>query len=179
MAEDQAPRTFRLGTTRAATPGPTPAPESGRRAAAPKSQRPMAAAKDVERAVAMMDTLYALMADGFELFGLEETGAKWQSATTKLRRTNKDSLSASPKLARQIANIGEGGGATTFFLAHAIAIATLYPVAAKEMRGNLNAQTARHAAEEMPAEPDWDAFARSAATPDPGGYNVGEYIPGL
>lgn len=181
MADDGSTRTFRLGQTR--TPEPPPA---GRRAATPpKSQtpsKPMASKGDVDRAVAMLDTMYELISDGFELFGLEETHEKWGSAVTKLRRTNRDSLSASPKLAKQIANLGEGGGATTFFIAHIVAFGTLYPTARRELAANLADRPARHAAPDAgTGGPDWDSFAQQMQTEAtmPGGYNAGEHIPGL
>lgn len=186
MAEE---RTFTISSP-GKTPGSSQTPagasaSSGRRSATtPKSQsgtaRPMAAKADVEKAMAIMNTAYRLVADGLELFGLEETGAKWETASANLRKANADSLSSAPKLAKSIANIGESSGASAFFLAHVMAIATVVPAARRELESKAQDRVPRHAAE--PADFDWESMG-TVPEPDPsswpGGYDPSVHIPGL
>jgi hypothetical protein len=183
---DIPPRSFQITPPKGSTAKEEPKPR--RRAdTAPKTPtaRGRAEAADVEKAMAILGTLYELTSSGMELFGLVETRAKWQEATAKLQRTNADSLSASPKLAKSIAAVGEQGGAGAFFLSHAFAVAVIVPTARREMTERLEeAQAGRHAAPASSESFDFEQAARTVfeqdqGAPFPGGYDPSVFIPGV
>lgn len=167
--------------------GNTDAPKTGRRAATP---RPLANSQDVKKAEAVLSSAYTLIGNGLEIFGATEALAKWEENSAKLRATNADALVNSPRLAHQIASIGEGGGAITLIVAHAAAVIPVAIIAQREIVHRLeNSERGRHNAEEPAPEPGagFDSFLAGAG-PDipappganmPGGYDPSVYIPGI
>jgi hypothetical protein len=163
-----------------------PPPKTGRRAATP---RPLANSTDVRKAEAVLSSGYTLIGNGLEIFGATEALAKWEVNSAKLRATNADALINSPKLAHQIATIGEGGGAVTLIIAHLAAIVPVALIARTEIQTRIaESGRGRHASEEPP-EPGstFDSFLANAG-PDipsppganmPGGYDPSVFIPGI
>lgn len=82
-------------------------------------------AATLKQALATLDSLYSFTASGLLMLGLPQTAMDWAESAEKLSKTNGEALKASPRLAKAIANAGNVGGATTFVVAHAMAISSL------------------------------------------------------
>lgn len=114
-----------------------------------------AATADVKKAMATLDSAYNMVATGFVMFGLTETGNAWIDAAEQLKLTNEDALKASPKLAKAIAGAGSTGGAATFILTHAMALAGVFGALRKELaERRVTAETEQSF--EQPVSRDYD-----------------------
>jgi len=91
-------------------------------------------AATLKQALASLDSLYDFTTLGLTMFGFAETASEWVTAAESLRATNEDALKASPRLAQAIARAGSVGGATTFFIAHAVALGGVMRSAQAELR---------------------------------------------
>lgn len=103
-------------------------------------------AATLKQALATMESLYSVTTAGLLMFGLTETATAWAASTEDLTKTNEDALKAAPRLAKAIANAGSVGGATTFVVAHVMAIAGVMRIASNEL-----------AARRQPGEEDAEA----------------------
>lgn len=124
--EDKAPAS-------AAKRGPGRPPGSANKA---PSKSATAAKADVDQALATMESLYTATTIGLTMFGLVETAEDWIAKAEELQKTNREALTAAPRLAASIAKAGQVGGAGMFFGAHAIALFGLVNSARAEMRKN-------------------------------------------
>lgn len=82
--------------------------------------------KDVEGAVAALDSWYSMIAMGLFMAGARKSADLLAESTTKLREQNETYLSQSPALAKKIADLGKTSATYGFFSAQAL---TLGPVA--------------------------------------------------
>lgn len=108
----------------------------GRPRGSSNAKKPAAGSTDqktLTQALATMDSLYDLASGGLMLIGLPATAQSWVEQAERLKASNKETLKASPKLAASIANAGSVGGATTFFVAHAMALGTVAMIARQEL----------------------------------------------
>lgn len=90
-------------------------------------------AADVAKAMATLDNAYNMVATGLVMFGLNQSAETWVDSAEQLKATNKDALTASPKVAAYIANAGTAGGAGTLLLTHGMAFAGLAKIVNSEL----------------------------------------------
>lgn len=109
-----------------------PASEKPRRGRPPgsKNRTPVARstatdAATLKQALATLDSLYEFASVGLLMLGLPQTATDWAESAERLSKTNEEALKAAPKLARAIANAGNVGGATTFVVAHVMAVSSV------------------------------------------------------
>ena len=120
-------------------------------------------AADVIKAMATLDNAYNMVATGLFMFGLSESANMWIDSAEQLKATNKDALTAAPKLAKYIANAGTAGGAGTLLLTHGMAFAGLAKIVTVELAARRDAK----------AKVEESAVAESVSSHDP------TLIPGL
>lgn len=120
---------------------------------------------DVDAAMSTLESGYNLITTGLVMFGFTDTATAWAESAAELSKTNRDALTASPRIVKAIISTGETGGSVTFFLTHGMAVAGLV----KSFNGELAARRAERAAN----EPQPEAPAYDPRQDDP------SYIPGL
>lgn len=130
------------GRPRKDTPPNTDAPP-----AAPKVKT-QATTAEVKQAMRVLESAYSAVSLGMTMLGLTESATVWAEQAATLSKSNEQTLTAAPKLAKSIAKAGQGGGSGAFILAHALAIAPVVPVVNRELansplRGALAKRAAR------------------------------------
>lgn len=127
---------------------------------------------EVDKAMAVLESGYNLITTGLVIAGLTDTATSWIESAESLNKSNRDALTASPKVVKAIISSGDVGGSLTFFITHGMALAGL----ARAMNVELAARRAARAAEQIANEnAQTVASAQNPASPD---YDP-SYIPGL
>lgn len=90
-------------------------------------------ATDVKKALATMQGLYEGVAGALMLFGLPGTASTLVSRIEQVQVQNEQAFSASPKLAKAIANVGQTGGVAAFFIGNAVMVAGVVAVGRQEL----------------------------------------------
>lgn len=123
---------------------------------------------DVDKAMAVLDSGYNLITTGLVIMGLTDTATSWIDSAESLNKSNRDALTASPKVTKAIISSGDVGGSLTFFITHGMALAGL----ARSVTVELAARRAARDAERLANEPQ-PPVTQPPADRDPA------YIPGL
>src|SRR5206468_1356545 len=103
------------------------APNTDTPPAAPKVKT-QATTAEVKQAMRVLESAYSAVSLGMTMLGLTESATVWAEQASTLSKSNEQTLTAAPKLAKSIAKAGQGGGAGAFVLAHALAIAPVVPI---------------------------------------------------
>ncbi|UVG34187.1 hypothetical protein SEA_LUZDEMUNDO_11 [Microbacterium phage LuzDeMundo] len=80
---------------------------------------------EVDKAMATLESSYNLITTGLVMFGLTDSATAWVESSEELNKTNRDALTASPKITKAIIQTGNTGGSFTFLLTHGMAFAGL------------------------------------------------------
>ena len=120
---------------------------------------------DVDKAMAVLESGYNLITTGLVIAGLTDTATSWIESADSLNKSNRDALTASPKVTKAIISSGDVGGSLTFFITHGMAFAGLARSVSVELAARRAARDAERIANENvqsggsvqnPASPDYD-----------------------
>lgn len=127
---------------------------------------------DVDKAMAVLESGYNLITTGLVIAGLTDSATAWIDSAESLNKSNRDALTASPKITKAIISSGDAGGSLTFFITHGMALAGL----ARAVTTELAARRAEREKERMENSPE--PPIPSMANPHSPDYDP-SYVPGL
>jgi hypothetical protein len=90
--------------------------------------------KDVESALAVLDTAYTLIATGLMAVGAPNAASELVEKIAVVQEQNRGFLNADQKLAQQIAKIGQSTGRGGFLVVNAMALVPVITGAASEIQ---------------------------------------------
>jgi hypothetical protein len=121
----------------------------------PRPERKPTDKATVDRAVAAMESFYALI--HVSLRGLKLDGALelWEESQDDLEQSNRDALTASPKLAASLARVGESTGVLAFAAGNAMVMMPVMQLARMELQDRITLRNAKkEAAQNGTTAPD-------------------------
>ncbi|QWY84664.1 hypothetical protein SEA_BADULIA_11 [Microbacterium phage Badulia] len=125
-----------------------------------KTKEPATVTKaEVDKAMATLESSYNLITTGLVMFGLTDSATVWVESSAELEKTNRDALTASPKITKAIIQTGNTGGSFTFLLTHGMAFAGLAKAVNIELaarRASAAQEARKDAGEEFSAAPPAD-----------------------
>lgn len=108
--------------------------------------------KDVETALAVLDSTYSTVAVGL-LMVSPKAAAVWAEQLEQLQATNRLTLAGDPNLTKTICRAGERSGKAMFFLAHVMALAPVVMTVRAEMPARKKRENKAPA---QPQVPEWE-----------------------
>ena len=108
--------------------------------------------KDVETALAVLDSTYSTVAVGLLMVSPKAAGV-WAEQLDQLQTTNRLTLAGDPNLTKTICRAGERSGKAMFFLAHVMALAPVVMTVRAEMPARKKRENKAPA---QPQVPEWE-----------------------
>jgi hypothetical protein len=96
--------------------------------------------KDVESALAVLETAYTLIATGLMAVGAPNSASELVSKIATVQDQNRGFLNADPKLAAQISKIGQSTGRGGFLIVNAMALVPVITGASSEIMAKRRAR---------------------------------------
>lgn len=97
--------------------------------------------KDVESALAVLETAYTLIATGLMAIGAPNSASDLVEKIPHVQEQNRGFLNADPKLAAQISKIGQSTGRGGFLVVNAMALVPVITGAASEVQARRRAKS--------------------------------------
>lgn len=97
--------------------------------------------KDVESALAVLETAYTLIATGLMAIGAPNAASDLVEKIATVQDQNRGFLNADPKLAAQISKIGQSTGRGGFLIVNAMALVPVITSASSELMEKRRART--------------------------------------